>query len=158
GDFARPRKRRVEIDRRIEIASYEPALIGRAEFEPGVAHRIARGLPEPAMARPAQQFREPHQLVDLVPRAPPVGDLVERVPHQRRATRQGVQKPQLSWAKKCAKLRATSNKSRSLQKIMKAPAVGTSSKAICRRNSSGVRQTPDGPLTCTAATSPAPQS
>ena len=45
-----------------------------------------------------------------------------------------------------------------MPKTMKAPAVGTSSKAMCRRNSSGVRHTPDGPLTCTAATSLAPQS
>ena len=36
--------------------------------------------------------------------------------------------------------------------------VGTSSKAMGRRNSSGVRQTPEGPLICTAATSAAPQS
>jgi hypothetical protein len=39
-------------------------------------------------------------------------------------TRQGVQKPQDSWAKKWAKLRATSNMSRDSSKTMKAPAVG----------------------------------
>jgi hypothetical protein len=42
-------------------------------------------------------------------------------------TRQGVQKPQLSWAKKWAKLRATSNMSRRRSKTISAPAEGTSS-------------------------------
>src|SRR5271165_6796953 len=84
-DLARPRERRVEIDRGIEIASDQAPLVGRAEFEPGVAHRIARGLAEAAMAGPAQQLGEPHQLVDLIARATPIGDLVERIAHQRRA-------------------------------------------------------------------------
>ena len=73
-------------------------------------------------------------------------------------TRQGVQKPQLSWAKKCAKLRATSKMSRSAPKTMNAPAVGTSSKAMRRLNSSGVTRTPDAPPICTALTAFAPQS
>ncbi len=73
-------------------------------------------------------------------------------------TRQGVQKPQLSWAKKWLKLRATSNMSRPRLNTMKEPAVGTSSKAMRRPNSVSSRQTPDGPLTCTARVSTAPQS
>ena len=105
------------------------------------SNRIAGGLPEAAMARALHRVREPHEFVDLVVRAATVGDLVERcracsdVP-----TRQGVQKPQLSCAKKCAKLRATSNMSRSLPNTIKAPAVGTSSNAIWRSEFVG-RQT-----------------
>jgi hypothetical protein len=34
------------------------------------------------MAGAAQQFREPHQFVDLIARAAPLGDLVERVAQQ----------------------------------------------------------------------------
>jgi hypothetical protein len=41
---------------------------------------------------------------------------------------------------------------------MKAPAVGTSSKAMRRPNSKADRHTPDGPPTCTACVSRAPQS
>ena len=41
---------------------------------------------------------------------------------------------------------------------MKAPAVGTSSKAMRRPNSSADRHTPDGPPICTACASRAPQS
>src|SRR5271165_44817 len=85
GDLSRPRQRCVEIDRGIEIAADQTPLVSRAEFEPGVAHRIASRLAKAAMAGPAQQFGEPHQLVDLVARAASVGDLVERVSHQRRA-------------------------------------------------------------------------
>ena len=73
-------------------------------------------------------------------------------------TRQGVQKPQLSCAKKCAKPRATSNMSRLRSNTMKAPAVGTSSNAMRRPNSKADRHTPDGPPTCTACVSRAPQS
>ena len=62
-------------------------------------------------------------------------------------TRQGVQKPQLSCAKKWAKFLTISNMSRSLLKMMKEPAVGTSSKAMRRPNSCGATQTPDAPLT-----------
>ena len=43
-------------------------------------------------------------------------------------------------------------------KIMKAPAVETSSKAILRLNSSGVIKTPEAPPTCTAIGAIAPQS
>jgi hypothetical protein len=57
-------------------------------------------------------------------------------------TRQGVQKPQLSCAKKSAKPRATSNMSRLRSKTMKAPAVGTSSKAMRRPNSKADRHCP----------------
>ena len=73
-------------------------------------------------------------------------------------TRQGVQKPQLSWAKNCAKLRATSNMSRERSNTMKAPAVGTSSKAMRRPNSKADMHAPEGPPTCTACVSRAPQS
>src|SRR5487761_2024215 len=73
-------------------------------------------------------------------------------------TRQGVQKPQLSWAKKWTKLRATSNMSRLWSNTMKAPAVGISSKAMQRSNSAAARQIPDGPLTCTAWVLLAPQA
>ena len=73
-------------------------------------------------------------------------------------TRQGVQKPQLSCAKKWLKLRATSNMSRCRLKTMNEPAVGTSSKAMRRPNSVSSRQTPDGPETWTACVSTAPQS
>ena len=73
-------------------------------------------------------------------------------------TRHGVQKPQLSWAKKWVKLRATSNMSRSREKTMKAPAVARSSKAMRRSNSRKEMQVPDGPETCTAWASSAPQS
>ncbi len=61
-------------------------------------------------------------------------------------------------AKKWAKLRATSNMSRERSKTMNAPAVGTSSKAMRRPNSNADRHTPDGPPTCTACVSRAPQS
>ena len=73
-------------------------------------------------------------------------------------TRHGVQKPQLSCAKKCVKLRATSNMSRSRENTMKAPAVGRSSKAMMRSNSRKEMQVPDGPETCTAWASSAPHS
>ena len=74
-------------------------------------------------------------------------------------TRHGVQNPQLSWAKKCAKFRATSKMSRSGPNTMNAPAVETSSKAIRRLNSSGVTRTPDAPPIWTAVTvGGAPQS
>src|SRR5512145_431723 len=73
-------------------------------------------------------------------------------------TRQGVQKPQLSAAKKWAKLRATSNMSRSRENTMNAPAVGTSSKATRRSNSFQETQVPEGPPTCTAWAFTAPQS
>ena len=59
-------------------------------------------------------------------------------------TRHGVQKPQLSCAKKCVKLRATSNMSRVASKTMKAPAVGTSSNGDPAPNSATLTQVPDG--------------
>ena len=46
GDFARAGKRRVEIDRRVEVPADETSLIGRAEFEPRVADRVAGRLAE----------------------------------------------------------------------------------------------------------------
>src|SRR5512135_212181 len=73
-------------------------------------------------------------------------------------TRHGVQKPQLSWAKKCAKWRAISNMSRLPSKTMNAPPVSMSSKAMRRPNSSWPMHLPDGPPTCTAMALRAPQS
>ena len=72
--------------------------------------------------------------------------------------RHGVQKPQLSWAKKSTKLCAMSNASRLRLNTIKAPALGTSSKAMRRPNSSLASVTPDAPPTCTAWVSCAPQS
>ena len=68
-------------------------------------------------------------------------------------TRHGVQKPQLSCAKKCAKCRATSNMSRLPSNTMNAPPVSMSSKAMRRSNSSWPMHMPDGPPTCTAIAS-----
>jgi hypothetical protein len=73
-------------------------------------------------------------------------------------TRHGVQKPQLSWAKKCVKFVTTSSRSRSAPNTMKAPADGTSSNERRRENSCGASSVPDGPPTCTACTSCAPQA
>ena len=71
-------------------------------------------------------------------------------------TRQGVQKPQLSCAKKWAKLRATSNMSREASNTMIEPPVATSSKAMRRPNSSAARQCPAAPALVTACVSRAP--
>ena len=54
--------------------------------------------------------------------------------------------------------RATWNMARVLSKMVKAPAVGMSSKPMMRSNSFSATQMPDGPLTCTAWVSFAPQS
>ena len=111
------------------------------------------------MAGAAHQFAQPHQFVDLVARAAPVGDLVHHVasaaPCRRgRACRSRSSRGRRN-ARNCARLRTCRV---APPNTMKAPAVGTSSKAMRRLNSSGVISTPEGPLICTAATSRAPQS
>ena len=73
-------------------------------------------------------------------------------------TRHGVQKPQLSCAKKCAKCRATSNMSRLPSNTMNAPPVSMSSKAMRRSNSSWPMHDAGRPAACTAIVPVAPQS
>jgi hypothetical protein len=84
-DLARPGKRRVEVDRGIEFAADQTPLVSGPELGPGIADGIAGRLAEPAMAGAAQKLGEPHEFVDLIARTSPLGDLIERVAHERSA-------------------------------------------------------------------------
>ena len=153
GHRAGARERAVEVERRLELGATGAALVRGPELLQRVDDRVAGGVAEPAVARRLQQPGEPliraRSLREpFAARACPSRCSSSVVP-----TRQGVQKPQLSWAKKCAKLRATSNMSRYSSKTMNAPAVGRSSKAMRRSNSRRRRSMPDGPPTCTACVS-----
>jgi hypothetical protein len=117
----------VEVEGRLEIQRHQPPLVGRAELLQGVDHRVRRGAAEAAVAGVLEQAVEPVDVGQVGLGAVAVGQLVHEALQQRGADPAGVQKPQLSWAKKWTKARATSKRSRVPSKIMKAPAVGTSS-------------------------------
>ncbi len=138
GHRPRARQRAVQVERGLEIERLQSSFVGGAEALQRVDQRIARGVPEPAVARCLQQAGSadgcgPGRAAS--PCWPCILSITLRssvVP-----TRHGVQKPQLSCAKKCAKLRATSNMSRVSSNTMNAPAVGRSSKPMRRSNSVG---------------------
>ena len=153
------RERAVEVEGRREIERAQLALVGRAGSASACrgsgCRRCGRGRSGPTSAArgSAGRSRARSCCVPLPAWILSIAATSIEVP-----TRHGVQKPQLSCAKKCAKLRATSNMSRLSSNTVNAPAVGRSSKAMRRPNSFASTQTPDGPLICTACVSAAPQS
>jgi len=77
------------------------------------------------MAGAAQQFREPHQFVDLIARAAPLGDLVERVAQQIGADAARLAKAATPMGEEMGEIARDLEQVAILPKIMKAPAVGT---------------------------------
>ena len=144
--FAGPGPGTIEIEGRLESRIGKSPLVGRTEARNGIEHRIAGRMPEAAVAHllqdgfmcsiSAKSYGDPW----------PLASFVHQVLQQRGADRHGVQKPQLSCAKKCVKLRATSNMSRVASKTMKARRRTSSKRSggrIRRFVDAGARRTTD---------------
>ena len=83
-DPSRRLKRPFEIDRRREVLRVQPPLECGPELVERVAHRVAGGFAEAAMTEALHELDHALQLVDLVARAAPFGDLVHDVALDRR--------------------------------------------------------------------------
>jgi hypothetical protein len=105
-------QRGVQVEGRLEVQRLEPLLVGGAELLHRVDDGVARRGAQAAVAERLDQAAQPVQSFRSYWVPWPAASLSIRRDTSVVPTRQGVQKPQLSWAKKCAKLRATSNRSR----------------------------------------------
>jgi hypothetical protein len=137
--------------------SAQPVAVDVRELVQGVQHVVRRRVAEPAVAGPAHGGRcraaRPGRA-----RSRARGHLLHQVQQQPPPTRQGVQKPQLSCAKKPAKLRTMSSRSRLLVEDHEGAGGGQVLEGQHALKSSGGQGAPAAPETCTAWVSSAPQS
>jgi hypothetical protein len=138
----------VEVEGRLEVQRFQALLVGRGTSPSCRTTGLQAVWPRPQWPPCASAVQLEH-LVHVVGRAVAGRELVHAL-RERGADAARRAEAAALVAKKCAKLRATSNMSRE-REHHEGAGRGTSSKAMRRSNSRPEMHTPDGPPTCTAA-------